>query len=120
MYCIVVAAGNGKSLIQKCGGAVAGSGPECRGLCADEGTQKRSSKKQENSIRGGQENSSLINSSQDFLMRTSCPDLNCLLYNLLVHPSKGAAVLNPVSVCARARPITNTCDPDRILHELSY
>lgn len=87
MYCIVVAAGNGKSLIQKCGGAVAGSGLECRGLCADEGTQKRSSKKQENSIRGGQENSSLMNSSQDFLLRTSCPDLNCLLYIQFVGPS---------------------------------
>lgn len=47
------------------------------------------------------------------LLRTSCPDLNCSTIGLSI--GKGGRSL---SVCARARPITNLIpDPDR---ELSY
>lgn len=50
------------------------------------------------------------------LLQTSCPDLNCSTIGLSI--GKGGRSL---SVCARARPITNLIpDPDRILRELSY
>ena len=47
------------------------------------------------------------------LLQTSCPDLNCSTIGLSIGRS--------LSVCARARPITNLIpDPDRILRVLSY
>lgn len=50
------------------------------------------------------------------LLRSSCPDLN----GSIIGPSIGRGCRS-LSVCARARPITNLIpDSDRILRELSY
>lgn len=103
-FCIAsVGAGNGKSLIQK----------RWRVLDPRPGRGQTSAQKQmgpkSRKIRSDrevvdgkkQENSSLINSRQDFLVR----DLNCSA----IGPSigKGGHFESGLSVCARARPITN-------------